>query len=138
MSTNQTTLSDLDLLRRTVDLSQIAVSRGDKPFAALLADTRGHVVAEAHDTISTSGDPTAHAELKLIRLLKQLDTTSRHALTLYANYQPGALGMAAILCSGIARVLYAYALDDDCRCQETTIDSTLIIGPLLGTPPSVV
>ena len=128
----------LDLLRRTVDLSDIAVSRGNKPYAALLADPRGRVVAEAHNTESTSGDPTAHAEINLIRLLKQLDSLPRKALTLYTNCQTNALCVAAILCSGISRVLYAYPhpSTDTGYSQDETIDSTRIIGPLLSASPA--
>ena len=138
VSTTQPTPSDLDLLRRTVDLSHIAVSRGNKPYAALLADPRGRVVAEAHITESTSGDPTAHAEINLIRLLKQLDSLPRKALTLYTNCQPNALCVAAILCSGISRVLYAYPHPsaDTGYSQDETIDSTRIIGPLLSASPA--
>lgn len=45
-----------------------AGERGDPPFGALLVDPEGNVVARASNRQVSGDDPTAHAEIELLRL----------------------------------------------------------------------
>ena len=47
---------DLTLLRQTIALSQASKQRGRHPFAALVADRDGKVIASAGNNSSTSAD----------------------------------------------------------------------------------
>ena len=55
------------LIRRAMAQAAIAVSRGDPPFGAVLATQDGSVLLEAANAQLTTPDPTAHAEMALIR-----------------------------------------------------------------------
>ena len=55
---------ELELLRLTITMSEEAKARGRHPFAALVADERGGIVAQAgNNSMPPEGDPTQHAEL---------------------------------------------------------------------------
>lgn len=54
--------TDLDYLRRTIEMSGRVRAAGKHPFAALVADAEGRIVAEAgNDSLPPDGDPTRHA-----------------------------------------------------------------------------
>jgi tRNA(adenine34) deaminase len=55
------------LVRETMVLAAEAGARGDPPFGSLLVDASGAVVARASNRQVTADDPTAHAELELLR-----------------------------------------------------------------------
>ena len=50
-------------LRRAIALAAEARARGDGAFGAVLLAADGALLAEAGNRVSTSGDPTAHAEM---------------------------------------------------------------------------
>ena len=59
---------ELALLRQTIALSEESKARGRHPFAALVADEHGHIVAQAgNNSMPPEGDPTQHAELMAAR-----------------------------------------------------------------------
>ena len=58
-----------NLIRLAMRAAQTAADEGNYPFGAVLADLNGNVVAIAHNTQETDRDPTAHAEINLIRKL---------------------------------------------------------------------
>jgi tRNA(Arg) A34 adenosine deaminase TadA len=58
---------DAHWLRASFALARAAEARGDQPYGAVLVDAAGSVLAEAGNTIVTTADPTAHAELNLVR-----------------------------------------------------------------------
>lgn len=61
--------ADLEgLVRRCMTLAEAAVGTGDPPFGAVLVSADGTVVAEAGNRQQSDADPTAHAELQLLRL----------------------------------------------------------------------
>ncbi len=55
------------LVETAMTLAAEAAGRGDPPFGALLVSPHGEVVAMASNRQVSAGDPTAHAELELLR-----------------------------------------------------------------------
>jgi tRNA(adenine34) deaminase len=55
------------LVRAAMALAAEAGERGDPPFGSLLVDPSGAVVARASNRQESSGDPTAHSEIELLR-----------------------------------------------------------------------
>jgi tRNA(Arg) A34 adenosine deaminase TadA len=103
-------LSQVDLahLRRAIQLAKTARGRGNHPFGALLVGAGGEVLAEAENSVVTDRDPTAHAELNLIRLASgRYDAEALAGSTLYASTEPCVMCAGAIHWSGIGRVVYA-------------------------------
>ena len=56
------------LSRAAMALAAEAGARGDPPFGALLVDRDGVVVSRASNRQVSGDDPTAHAEIELLRL----------------------------------------------------------------------
>ena len=79
------------------------------PIAAVLVDaTTGEVVAEAANRCERDGDPTAHAEMLLIRLGAEKLGGWRHLkrTRMYVTLEPCAMCAGAILQSRVGGVTY--------------------------------
>ncbi|KPG85104.1 nucleoside deaminase [Pseudomonas sp. RIT-PI-o] len=100
---------DLALLRQTIALSQASKQRGRHPFAALVADRDGKVIAEAgNNSMPPEGDPTQHAELVAVAAAaKLLSPTELEACTLYTSAEPCCMCAGAVYWTGVGRVVYA-------------------------------
>ncbi|ARU86652.1 nucleoside deaminase [Pseudomonas sp. M30-35] len=100
---------DLDLLRQSIQLSEEAKQRGRHPFAALVADQNGKIIASAgNNSMPPEGDPTQHAELAAAALAAKLLSPEKLAkCTLYTSAEPCCMCSGAIYWTGIGRVVYA-------------------------------
>jgi tRNA(Arg) A34 adenosine deaminase TadA len=98
---------DVKLLRATFQMALRAAQAGNHPFGAILADADGEIVLEAENTVVTDGDPTAHAEINLIRRAFQRGYgASLREMTLYASAEPCPMCSGAIYWGNINRVVY--------------------------------
>ncbi|NBD08390.1 MULTISPECIES: nucleoside deaminase [Corallococcus] len=103
---------DERFLRRAIELAAKARATGDAPFGSLLVGQDGTVLLEAHNTVLTDHDITAHPELKLARwAARELAPNAAAASTLYTSCQPCGMCTGAIDRSGIGRVVYALSTD---------------------------
>ncbi|MBV4484501.1 nucleoside deaminase [Pseudomonas sp. SWRI153] len=100
---------DLELLRQTIALSQASKQRGRHPFAALVADRDGKVIAEAgNNSMPPEGDPTQHAELVAVAAAARLLSPQELELcTLYTSAEPCCMCAGAVYWTGVGRVVYA-------------------------------
>jgi len=96
------------LLRRAIGLAAKARAAGDAPFGSLLAGLDGGVLAEAHNTVLTDDDITAHPELKLARwAASELSPGAAAETTMYTSCQPCGMCTGAIERSGLGRIVFA-------------------------------
>jgi tRNA(Arg) A34 adenosine deaminase TadA len=96
------------LLRRAIGLAAKARAAGDAPFGSLLAGPDGGVLAEAHNTVLSGADITAHPELKLARwAARELDPAAAAETTMYTSCQPCGMCTGAIERSGLGRIVFA-------------------------------
>lgn len=100
---------DETFLRRTIALSEAAKANGKHPFAALVVDRHGRIVAEVgNDSLPPEGDPTRHAELVAAALAsRRLSPEELAQCTLYSSAEPCAMCAGAIYWCNIGRVVYA-------------------------------
>jgi tRNA(Arg) A34 adenosine deaminase TadA len=100
---------DMALLREVIALSEKSKCDGRHPFAALIADENGHVVARAgNNSMPPLGDPTQHAELRAAaQAAKDLTPEQLLKCTLYTNAEPCCMCSGAIYWCNIGRVVYA-------------------------------
>ncbi|WP_306152971.1 nucleoside deaminase [Roseovarius sp. MMSF_3281] len=87
--------------------ARAAADRGEVPVGAVLVDPRGQVVAQAGNRTRELHDPTAHAEILVIREACVKAGSERlpgHAL--YVTLEPCAMCATAISAARIARVYY--------------------------------
>ena len=57
----------IDLMKQVMEEANVAVKEGNSPHAAFLLDKKGNILYKAHDTCNKDIDPTAHAEINLIK-----------------------------------------------------------------------
>jgi tRNA(adenine34) deaminase len=85
---------------------------GGAQVGAVLVKYRA-VAASAFNEGDMRHDPTAHAEMVVIRrLCAQLKTTSLAGYTLYCTLQPCGMCSMACLWAGISRIVYGAGRDD--------------------------
>ncbi len=95
-------------LLAAIELARRARENGNHPFGALLVDGDDNVVLEAENTVVTGRDPTAHAELNVIRAAgERFDPDFLGRCTLYASTEPCAMCAAALYWGGVRRVAFA-------------------------------
>ena len=58
---------DSEMMRRALALARDAAAADEVPVGAVLVDSGGAVLAEAHNRVEADRDPTAHAEMLAIR-----------------------------------------------------------------------
>ena len=100
-------------MRRAIAMSRQAIrtNRGF-PFGAVIV-REGAVVAEAHNTVLSDNDPTAHAEINAIRAAStKLGTFSLEGCEIYASGEPCPMCLAAIYWSRLDRIYYANRKQD--------------------------
>ena len=97
---------DLQFMHMALQQAALAPAAGEVPIAAVLVHD-GHVLAFAHNDRETSQDPTAHAEMLVIRkTAEQLRTWRLTDSTLYVTLEPCAMCAGAIVQSRIARLVF--------------------------------
>ncbi|RMD77669.1 MAG: nucleoside deaminase [Lentisphaerae bacterium] len=106
--------NDQYYLKRTIQLAREHASDGKHgPFAALVVDSNGDVIAEGWNSVVADHDPTAHAEVNAIRkACRNLKTHNLAGCILYTSCEPCPMCFGAILWARLARVVYAASRDD--------------------------
>ena len=83
------------------------------PFGAMITDNDGNVIAVSSNTVLGSHDPTAHAEINVIReACKKLKTHDLKGYILYATGYPCPMCLSAIMWANIKKVYYGTNLED--------------------------
>lgn len=99
---------DAHWMARALALAQAAADAGEAPIGAVLVDGAGAVVAEAHNAPISLSDPTAHAEILVLREAARRGGNYRlpPGLTLYVTLEPCAMCAGAISHARVSRVVY--------------------------------
>ena len=88
--------------------AQAAAARGEVPVGAVLVSAAGEVLAQSGNRILEKKDPTAHAEMEVIRAAAAVLGNERlTGTTLYVSLEPCAMCAGAIAMARIARVVFA-------------------------------
>ena len=102
-------------LSRTIELATQNVADGGGPFGALIV-RGGALIAEGQNRVTSTLDPTAHAEVVAIRAACQVvGDFSLAGATLYTSCEPCPLCLSAALWARVDRVVYAADRDDAAR-----------------------
>jgi tRNA(adenine34) deaminase len=97
-------------MRAALECASAAYARGEVPVGAVVADRSGVIVARAANAPVATHDPTAHAEILVLRAAGQALRNYRlSGCTLYVTLEPCAMCVGAIVHARIARVVYAAA-----------------------------
>lgn len=83
------------------------------PFGAVITDKEGNIIAKGNNMVLKNNDPTAHAEVTVIReACKKLGTYDLSGYVLYTSCEPCPMCLSAIIWSNIKEVYYACTRED--------------------------
>lgn len=101
---------DSEMMRRALAAARAAALAGEVPVGAVLVDAAGVVLAEAHNRVEADRDPTAHAEMLVIRAAAARVQAKRlPGCTLYVTLEPCAMCAAAASFARLTRIVFAAA-----------------------------
>ena len=103
------TISDTELqhLRRCVELANEALDAGDEPFGSVLVGSDGAVLAEERNHVG-AGDRTQHPEFALARwAANNITPEQRAAATVFTSGEHCPMCAAAHGWVGLGRIVYA-------------------------------
>jgi tRNA(adenine34) deaminase len=88
-------------------LAEAAAARGEVPVGAVLLDAAGGIVAAAGNRVEVDRDPTAHAEMLVLRAAaKSLGTKHLVECDLWVTLEPCAMCAAAIAHARLRRLYF--------------------------------
>jgi tRNA(Arg) A34 adenosine deaminase TadA len=94
-------------MRLALAEAQHAASSGEVPVGAVLVDAKGHVLAKAGNRVEALSDPTAHAEILVLReAARVLGSPRLIDCDLYVTLEPCAMCAAAISFARIRRLYF--------------------------------
>jgi tRNA(adenine34) deaminase len=95
------------LVHRAMAQASIAAARGDAPFGAVLASPDGTVLLEAANAQATTIDPTAHAEIRLIReAARRLSRATLEGLVIASNAESCSMCASALVKARVATIVF--------------------------------
>ena len=98
--------SPLPMLLALAEAEAVA-GQGEVPVGAVLVDNEGHVLAAAGNRVEADCDPTAHAEMLVLRAgAAQLGTKHLAECDLYVTLEPCAMCAAAIALARLRRLYF--------------------------------
>lgn len=98
-------------LRHAITVAKAAREHGNHPFGAVLVDKNGTTLLSAENTVVSDKDPTAHAELNLLRLASAKYSADELAsCTLYASAEPCPMCASALIWSNIRSLVFGLGM----------------------------
>lgn len=95
-----------EMMALAYEQAKKAFSEGEVPVGAVL-EKDGRILCRAHNLCERQKDPTAHAELLVMREgLKRLKDRSLRGCTLYVTLEPCPMCMGAAVHCGLSRLVY--------------------------------
>jgi tRNA(Arg) A34 adenosine deaminase TadA len=94
-------------MARALAEARAAAARGEVPVGAVLVGAQGRILAASGNRIEELSDPTAHAELLVIRQAAKAESTPRlTGCDLYVTLEPCPMCAQAIAFARIRRLYY--------------------------------
>lgn len=103
-------------MSRAISLAQQGMKQGaGGPFGAVVVKD-GKIIAESCNQVTSTNDPTAHAEIAVIRkACQRLDSFQLDACSLYTSCEPCPMCFGAIYWARLKAVFYGCTQDDAAR-----------------------
>jgi tRNA(adenine34) deaminase len=112
---------DQGFMQAALEQAQLAAVAGEAPVGAVLV-SGGEIVAAGHNRSVSDNDPSAHAEIVVLREAgKRLGNYRLVDATLYVTLEPCAMCVGAIVQARIARLVFG-AYDQKAGALGSAID----------------
>ena len=101
-------MTDAEAIALALEEAKSAATRGEVPVGAVLLSADGALLAGDGNRILEPKDPTAHAEMLVMRAAaRALDNERLLGTTLYVSLEPCAMCAGAIAMARVGRVVFA-------------------------------
>jgi tRNA(adenine34) deaminase len=101
-------MDDAEAIALALEEAKSAATRGEVPVGAVLLSADGALLARDGNRILELKDPTAHAEMLVMRAgARALDNERLLGTTLYVSLEPCAMCAGAIAMARVRRVVFA-------------------------------
>ncbi|WP_299204124.1 nucleoside deaminase [Brumimicrobium sp.] len=101
-----------EYMRRAIDLSKESVANGGGPFGAVVVKD-GKIIAESANSVTIDNDPTAHAEVNVIRkACKAINSFELVGCDIYSSCEPCPMCLGAIYWSRLDNLYFANTKKD--------------------------
>jgi tRNA(Arg) A34 adenosine deaminase TadA len=109
-----------NMMNRTIRLAEQEVAQGGLPFATIIVNSRGDVVAEAVNTVKKTHDPTDHAEIRALRMLtSQIKKNEIHDYEVYVIGHPCVMCYSALMLARPKKVYFSVTLQEKNTALKT-------------------
>jgi dTDP-4-dehydrorhamnose reductase len=104
-----TAANDIHFMQLALNQARQAQNKGEVPVGAVIVAANGQtVLAQAHNAPISANDPTAHAEITVLRqAAKAINNYRLDGCTLYVTLEPCTMCVGALVHARIARVVFA-------------------------------
>jgi tRNA(adenine34) deaminase len=97
----------IELMKKALDEAQKARQKGEVPIGAVLVADRHQIIAAEHNRTITLNDPTAHAEILVLRsAAANIGNYRLLNTTLYVTVEPCPMCMGAAIHARVSRVIF--------------------------------
>jgi len=97
---------DIKYMHRAIELAEESVKNGGGPFGAVIVKN-GEIIAEGSNSVTLENDPTAHAEVSVIRkACSELNTFDLGGCEIYSSCEPCPMCLSAIYWAHIDRIYF--------------------------------
>ena len=96
--------------------------KGDSPYGAVIVKDN-EVIAKAHNTVRQDSDPSAHAEINVIRnLTTKIKNPYLEGYTIYTTGEPCPMCATACVWTGISEIVFGVSIQDLLEAKQSQIN----------------
>lgn len=106
--------SDEYYIKQAIDLARHGMESGEGgPFGAIIVNSKGEIVGKGNNQVTSTNDPTAHAEVVAIRnACKNIQDFQLEGCTVYTSCEPCPMCLGAIYWARPERIVFACSRQD--------------------------
>lgn len=122
-------MTDRDYMALAIETTRRGIREGQSPFGAVIVRGK-EIVADTHNTVWRTTDPTAHGEVNAIRQAAlNLKTIDLSGTVLYSTCEPCPMCLTAIHWAKIDRLVFGASIADakNTGFEELTISAAEMI-----------
>ena len=107
-------MEDQKYISEAIALARSGMNANDGgPFGAVIVNKEGEVIGRGNNKVTSTNDPTAHAEVVAIRdACKNIENFQLDGCTIYTSCEPCPMCLGAIYWARPARIVYGCSRED--------------------------
>jgi len=105
---------DEKFIKRAIELARYGMNADQGgPFGAIIVNSNGEIIGEGNNQVTSTNDPTAHAEVVAIRnACKNISDFQLEGCTVYTSCEPCPMCLGAIYWARPSRIVFACSRED--------------------------